>query len=422
MPPSSVLRATLPVKPSVTTTSTSSVMRSRPSTLPTKVAPVEPIQRRVGQQRVGLLDQRVALGRLLADRQQADPRAWRCRSGRGRRRRPSGRTARATRAGTRRWRRRRAAPSGVPPGTGIGVAMAGRDTPLMRPMRSRARGHGGAGVAGADHGRGLAVAHRLGRPHERGVLHAPHARAGVGVHGDDLGRRDDLEAAGVAELVGPADEQRPGRRARRRPAGAPATISPGAWSPPIASTATGSIDACGHRRRASVDVDGLAAVVPAAVAAHDVGQLGRRRSAGRCCAAGPRGVQAEARRLRLFAFEVFFLGTAMVLVPLVVRDGCSCGRASVAGRPGSGRSEPGSPLGPVEPGWRRVGQSSNERSSRAAQRGSRRGRRPRSAAPRRERLGGRARAVVRHSGASGSASSTASRTSGSRSIWSPSSG
>ena len=71
MPPSRVLSATLPVKPSVTTTSTSVghdvaaldvadevAARGRPA---------------LGQQLVGLLDQRVALGGLLADRQQADP-------------------------------------------------------------------------------------------------------------------------------------------------------------------------------------------------------------------------------------------------------------------------------------------------------------------------------------------------------------
>ena len=91
---------------------------------------------------------------LLADREQADPRARRRRSaGRRRTPRPSGRTARATRAGTRRWRRRRAARSGVEPGTGIGVAMAGRATPLIRPMRSRALAMVAPGVAGADHGR-----------------------------------------------------------------------------------------------------------------------------------------------------------------------------------------------------------------------------------------------------------------------------
>ena len=308
MPPSRVLRATLPVKPSVTTTSTSSVMRSRPSTLPTKVPPVEPIQRPVGQQLVGLLDQRVALGGLLADGQQRRPWGGRCRSGRGRTPRPSGRTAPATR----RWHSALAPASsstvGVPPGTGIGVAMAGRATPLMRPMRSSARGHGGAGVAGADHGRRLAVAHRLGGPHQRRVLHASHARPGVGVHGDDLGRRRSPRGRrSVAELLGPADQHDGDaelgggphgalRRSRRAPCRRPWRRR--RWA------------ASAHAVAGSVDVDGLAAVVPAAVAAHDVGQLGGA-AAGQMLRAGALSVQADARRLRLFDLEVFFLGTAI---------------------------------------------------------------------------------------------------------------
>ena len=88
---------------------------------------------------------------------------------------------------------------------------------------------------------------------------------------------DDLEAAGVAELVGAADEHDGDAELVARRAMAPATISPGALSPPMASTAMGRRSAVGHRvpaGRGSVDVDGLAAVVPAAVAAHDVGQLG----------------------------------------------------------------------------------------------------------------------------------------------------
>ena len=63
----------------------------------------------------------------------------------------------------------------------------------------------------------------------------------------------------------------------------------------------------------SVDVDGLTTGVPAAVAAHDVGQLARRCSAGRGCGRTGASVQLEARRLRLLALEVFFFGTAMVV-------------------------------------------------------------------------------------------------------------
>ena len=64
--------------------------------------------------------------------------------------------------------------------------------------------------------------------------------AGVGVHGDDLGRGDDLEAAGVADLVGPADEHDGNAELLGGLPGA-ATISAGALSPPMASTAMGSI-------------------------------------------------------------------------------------------------------------------------------------------------------------------------------------
>ena len=119
-PPSSVLRTTLPVNPSVTTTSTSSVMRSRPSTLPMKLH-----ARRAVEQVVGLLHAARCPCRPPRRSTAARRAAWRCRSAGARTPRPSGRTAPATRAGTRRWRRRRAAPSASSPGTGIGVAIAG---------------------------------------------------------------------------------------------------------------------------------------------------------------------------------------------------------------------------------------------------------------------------------------------------------
>src|SRR5689334_22064175 len=80
---------------------------------------------------------------------------------------------------------------------------------------------------------------------------------------------------------------------------APATISPGALSPPSASTAIGSTEAL-------VDFDGLAAAVPAAVAAHDVGQLGgvalRADAAGRRLerpVGGPPGAGLHLRGLLL---------------------------------------------------------------------------------------------------------------------------
>ena len=76
-----------------------------------------------------------------------------------------------------------------------------------QPAHAQQRGgHGGPGVAGADHGRGLAVAHQFGRPHQRGVLLAPHAAGRVLVHGDDLGAGDEREPEGVADLLGRAHQ------------------------------------------------------------------------------------------------------------------------------------------------------------------------------------------------------------------------
>src|SRR3954453_4340588 len=77
---------------------------------------------------------------------------------------------------------------------------------------------------------------------------------------------------------------------------APATISAGALSPPMASTETGSMTA--EAMRSLLDVDGLAAAVPAAVGAHHVGQLGlaalRADAAGRGRQGPVRGAPAAA--------------------------------------------------------------------------------------------------------------------------------
>ena len=115
--------------------------------------------------------------------------------------------------------------------------------------------------------------------------------------------------ADVAELVGPADEHDrdaelvggphragddlagAGRRPSRRPR----------WA------GIGWLTRLGG----SVDVDGLAAVVPAAGAAHDVRAAWSLPQRGQRLRAGASSLQAEARRLRLFDFEVFFFGTAI---------------------------------------------------------------------------------------------------------------
>src|SRR3954451_15021701 len=84
-----------------------------------------------------------------------------------------------------------------------------------------------------------------------------------------------------------------GRESSSRARTAPATIAAGALSPPMPSTAMGSIDepaawevALSER---SVDVDGLAAAVPTAVPAHHVGHLGQPAS----------GAQASGRHVEL---------------------------------------------------------------------------------------------------------------------------
>ena len=126
----------MPVKPSVTTTSTRSLITSRPSTLPMKCTsgPAAPSV----EQGVGLFHQGVALGGLLADGQDADAGVGVCRSARWPAPSPSGRTGRASGPCSRRWRRSRCRTVGVDPGTGMTVAMAGRETPGRRPIRNKA--------------------------------------------------------------------------------------------------------------------------------------------------------------------------------------------------------------------------------------------------------------------------------------------
>ena len=84
---------------------------------------------------------------------------------------------------------------------------------------------------------------------------------------------------------------------------APATTSPGAWSPPIASRAMGRVN--------SVDLDGGAALVPPAVRAHHVGGLDRGALGAHRAGRPARGASSEARRLRVLALLVLRLGTAM---------------------------------------------------------------------------------------------------------------
>ena len=163
-----------------------------------------------GEQLVRLFAQRVALARLLADRQQAD-------TGLG------DAEAVAGVHGTHECELHE--PFGLHLGVGAGVEQDRRRRAGHRDRRGdrgtlhagdathaeQGRRHRGARVAGGDHRAGLAVAHGLGGADEGGILLATHPLSRIVVHADDLGRLDQVEAeAGVgigAVEVGRPDEQ-----------------------------------------------------------------------------------------------------------------------------------------------------------------------------------------------------------------------
>ena len=196
--PSMVLRATLPVNPSVTITSAVSSKKSRPSTLPTKSN--DGAAGPVGQQAVGLLLQRRALGLLLADGEQGHlgpvhPVAL-GREGRAHLGELHQHGRRALGVGPRVQQDGGPGPLQVGDGGGDGRP----DHAGQTPHPEQGRRHGGPGVPRRDHGHGLPVADGLGRPHQGGVLLPPHPLPGVVVHADDLAGREAREVAGVAHL------------------------------------------------------------------------------------------------------------------------------------------------------------------------------------------------------------------------------
>ena len=156
------------------------------------------------------------------------------------------------------------------------------------------------------------------------------ARAGVGVHGDDLGRRDHLEAATCRRARPGGPTSTTGTPSSSRAWTAPATISPGALSPPIASTATGSIVGSAT---ASADRGGRELVSRR----RWPGGRGTSRSCrtrrgaawptpqrGQRLRTGTSSVHAEARRLRLFDFG-----------GLLLRDGHDDGSCGAERMPGA---------------------------------------------------------------------------------------
>jgi len=127
---------------------------------------------------------------------------------------PSARTERATPPGTRRFAPASMSTVGVPPGTGSGVAIAGRATPEMRPIRRSAD----AIVAPVLPAETIAEARpsltaSAARTSVRVLLRKDAPSRRVLVHPDDLVGLDDLEIPGVTSE--PSLDRR-ARRARLR--------------------------------------------------------------------------------------------------------------------------------------------------------------------------------------------------------------
>src|SRR4051812_17612337 len=161
---------------------------------------------------------------------------------------------------------------GARPGTGIGTAIAGRATPLIRPMRNSAAAMA-APVLPA-----LVIASALpSRTSSAATTTDASLRVRTAAGGSCIATSSDACTTSTsltpAGRSGAIASSMPTSRTRTPSSSAastaPATISPGARSPPIASTAT----VMGNG--VLLDVDDLAAAVPTAVAAHDVGLLHR---------------------------------------------------------------------------------------------------------------------------------------------------
>src|SRR5215217_2651856 len=162
---------------------------------------------------------------------------------------------------------------GVEPMTGIGVAMAGRLTPLIRPIRT-------------------SVESFLRRTPPAGSSSIAMTSLAAISWRSPMSTRD-ARSSGPTRTTG-----MPAAAARL----APSTISRGERSPPMASTAIGNIEPA-RDRRSGVDVDGDAVLVPPAGRAHGVRLLGVAAARARAARGGVElpgtGATAAGLRLRL---------------------------------------------------------------------------------------------------------------------------
>ena len=269
VPPSRVLRTTLPVKPSVTTTSTRSDRTSRPSTLPMNLPDVRRHPGSASRAWVSLtradplpgsspIDSRPTRGSSSLNRSAAytAPIWANCTSQAG-------------------------GAVGVGPaveqdgGDGAGDrdhGGDGRPGHALDPSHAQeGAGHGRPGVARAHHRRRPPVADRLRRPHDRRVLLAAHAPRRVLVHVDDLARLQHLHAPRVAHGLAPADQEDGDAELLRRLAGAGDDLE-GALVGAHHVDRDGEEDG-GRARR----VDALGGAVRAGHAGRRIGRTSRRR-------------------------------------------------------------------------------------------------------------------------------------------------
>src|ERR687894_1147803 len=177
---------------------------------------------------------------------------------------------------------------GVEPGTGMGVAIAGRDTPLMRPIRSSAE----AIVAPVLPAETIAEALPSRTASAARTSEESFIVRTLEPGSADMPMTCEASIRSRSPRSGPTAEGRPtsttGTPSSAAALWAPSMMASGALSPPMASMAIGSIVAAGatvalsvsgvpgagRPAGRSVDLDGDTAAVPATVAAHHVGQLG----------------------------------------------------------------------------------------------------------------------------------------------------
>ena len=159
--------------------------------------------------------------------------------------------------------RRESSRTDGPSRAGITTAIAGPVDLGQAPDVEQARRERRARVPGGDDRVGLAVADSAAREDERALRLGAHGLDGLLVHLDRLGRLDELEALRV-EALRPEET---GSTVSEAASSAPATISSGPLSPPMASTATRTVSVKGLRSRSSERLD-LAPAIRLAGRAH----------------------------------------------------------------------------------------------------------------------------------------------------------